>query len=245
MKDLFSPISQNYATFRPSFPEEVYKYISAYCFDKEYAWDCATGNGQASKILVNYFKKIFASDISDAQISQAFQHPKIQYKSESAEASSAPDNSFDFIVVAQGVHWFDIKKFYQEVNRTIKDHGVLALLGYGLLRTTDELDIHIGKLYTEKLKGYWEPERKYIDNHYRNIPFPFVEVPVPEFFIKVQWKRDELIGYLNTWSAMQLYIKKNNQNPLMELFNELDKIWVDGTSKEFKFPVFCRLGRIN
>ena len=43
------------------------------------------------------------------------------------------DQSVDLVSCCQAIHWFDIPKFYQEVNRVLKpEQGVLAIYGYHL-----------------------------------------------------------------------------------------------------------------
>ncbi len=48
------------------------------------------------------------------------------------------NQSLCLITAAQAAHWFDLKQFYAEVNRTLKPMGVLAIYGYGLVQATGE-----------------------------------------------------------------------------------------------------------
>ena len=70
-KDLFSDQAEDYALYRPTYPEELFTYILSFVAEKDVAWDCATGNGQSAVPLSQYFKKVFASDISKKQLEQA------------------------------------------------------------------------------------------------------------------------------------------------------------------------------
>ena len=47
-----------------------------------------------------------------------------------SEILNYEEETVDLITVCQAVHWFDIPKFYQEVNRVLKPSGVLAIIGY-------------------------------------------------------------------------------------------------------------------
>ena len=40
--------------------------------------------------------------------------------------------SVDLITCAQGAHWLDRPKFYEEARRTLKQNGVLCFYGYGI-----------------------------------------------------------------------------------------------------------------
>ena len=57
MKDLFSSHANEYARYRPQYPQNLFAYLYAQinCFDL--AWDCGTGNGQAAIELAKKFKK--------------------------------------------------------------------------------------------------------------------------------------------------------------------------------------------
>ena len=67
-KDLFSRQSEVYARFRPSYPQDLYDYILQFVGEKNMAWDCATGNGQAALALAPFFSRVEATDISPEQI---------------------------------------------------------------------------------------------------------------------------------------------------------------------------------
>ena len=70
-KDLFSNQSDLYAKYRPAYPKELFEYIVSFAEEKNIAWDCATGNGQAAFLLSDLFKKVIATDITAAQIEKA------------------------------------------------------------------------------------------------------------------------------------------------------------------------------
>ena len=147
MKDNFSTQSDKYARFRPVYPDALYDYLLSIVPRRENAWDCGTGNGQVAQILAQSFENVFATDISRQQIENAVAHSKIEYSLQPAEKTSFPDNTFDLITVAQAIHWFDFDAFYIEVNRTIRQKGLLAVMGYGLIKLTPSLDKVITAFY--------------------------------------------------------------------------------------------------
>src|SRR5580700_9408547 len=99
-KDLFSKQATAYATFRPTYPDSLFKYLSGLPREREALWDCATGNGQAAMGFVPHFNKILATDISEKQISNAPKNAKIHYSIASAEQSGLPAKSIDLSVSA-------------------------------------------------------------------------------------------------------------------------------------------------
>ena len=92
-KDLFSKQSDLYARYRPTYPKELYEYILSFVKEKNTAWDCATGNGQAAVVLADHFKKVIATDISAAQIDKAIKKDNIEYSVCSAESTPFSSNT--------------------------------------------------------------------------------------------------------------------------------------------------------
>jgi len=103
-KDLFSTQSDLYAKYRPTYPKELYDHILSFVKEKNTAWDCATGNGQAAVVLADHFKKVVATDISSAQIDKAVIKENIEYLVCPAESNPFTDNTFDLVTVAQAYH---------------------------------------------------------------------------------------------------------------------------------------------
>ena len=244
MKDYFSAQSSQYKTFRPTYQEELFSFLFSHVNEKEYAWDCGTGNGQVAVELAKQFTKVYATDISRQQLSEAPARNNIEYSVQKAENVSFPDNGFDLVTVAQAIHWFNINKFYDEVQRTLKTDGLIAVIGYGLVQSFPESDKIISHFYQNIVGNFWDYERKYLDEKYQTLPFPFREIKTPEFCRAYKWSFDQLIGYLNTWSPVQNYKKQKGSNPVDLIFEDLKSCWGDEV-RPVRFPVFLRLGRLD
>lgn len=243
MKDNFSEQSDFYAKFRPTLPIELFDYVIELAPGRDFAWDCGTGNGQSAYILSNFFKQVKATDISEKQLKNAVQKSNIEYSQQSAEQTDFEDESFDLIMVSQAIHWFDFDLFFKEVERLLKPNGIIAIAGYDLPRLSPEINQLIQKLYNEILDGYWDKERKHIDEHYENIPLPFEEIKIPDFHIHDEWQPEHLKGYLNSWSGLQHFIREKGFNPLDKMQSEFDEAWGDSETQKVIFPVFSRIGR--
>ncbi|MGH2647587.1 MAG: class I SAM-dependent methyltransferase [Ginsengibacter sp.] len=243
MKDNFSKQSDLYSKFRPGYPKKLFDFLLPLAPDKKTAWDCGTGNGQVAVKLSQYFNHVYATDLSASQINNAAKRNNIIYSVENAEETLLPRNSFDLITVAQAIHWFDFDIFYSQVSRTLKNGGVIAVIGYDVFRINEEINLMIDKFYSETTGPYWDKERKYIEDHYRTIPFPFKQIDTPGFFMNYNWEFEQVIGYLNTWSAVQHYIRKNNENPVEKFSHALRKVWGNISKRKVSFPIFMRTGR--
>ena len=244
-KDLFSNQSDLYARYRPSYSAELIQYVLRFVDGRNSAWDCATGNGQAAYLLASHFQSIQATDISEKQIANSIPHPRIQYSVAAADHSPFADHCFDLITVAQAYHWFNFTAFENEARRVLKLNGILAVWGYSLVNAdNDVVNAIIKSFYTNVVGSYWDEERKYVDEHYNTIPFPYDEIGRAEFYIEQNWSLDDLTGYINTWSSLQHFIKEKGFNPVDELKDEIRKIWPSQDSNSFRFPLFVRIGRV-
>lgn len=243
IKDHFSGHSQLYAQFRPHYPDDLYTYLFNQVSQQKKAWDCGTGNGQIASRLAEKFTRVYATDISEKQIAHAVKRDNIEYAIVRAEKTNFEDNTFDLVTVGQALHWFDFSAFFQEVKRTSRNEAVIAVWGYKLLEISAEIDPIIYDFYTNVTGPYWDQERRHIDEEYQNIAFPFEEIKAPRFTIEVKWSMAELEGFLNTWSSVQKYIKRNGENPVPGCVEKIRSV-VPTDALEVKFPVFMRVGRV-
>ncbi|GAB4493512.1 MAG: class I SAM-dependent methyltransferase [Saprospiraceae bacterium] len=245
MKDNFSAAAAEYARFRPGYPPQLFDFLFGLCKNFDCAWDCATGNGQIADLLAERFQQVEATDISENQLKNAVQKANIRYRVESAESPSFPENIFDLATVGQAVHWFAFDKFYPAVKKVLKPDGILALVGYNLLKIDEPTDEAINYLYRNILGEHWDAERHHVDAAYTTIPFPFQEIDFPEMAMTYEWSLEHLLGYLGTWSALKHFEKANGHSPLDEAFVErLKTNWHAGEIKTVRFPIFGRVGRL-
>ena len=244
MKDLFSRDPVSYASYRPKYPIELFQFLSEICDEKYVAWDCATGNGQAASALSDYFEKVVATDISEAQLKNAIQKHNISYAL-SGLRCPLNDNSVDLVTVAQALHWLPLNEFYNEVKRVGKKRGIIAVWCYQLPKAGENLDTIIEHFYAKTLQGCWDEGRKDVDNGYSNISFPFLHIPSPEFQILVKWNPEQLIGYIKTWSAIPTYIAIHGTDPISALYTSLQQNWGSQLEITFRFPLRVRIGYIH
>jgi SAM-dependent methyltransferase len=244
-KDLFSKQSELYARYRPTYPKDLYDYIVSFVIEKNIAWDCATGNGQAAAVLSHYFKKVIATDISPAQIEKATAKENIEYKVSPAESTPFAESTFDLVTVAQAYHWLKWDKFRKEALRVCKPNAVIAVWMYYNNTTGDQrVDTAIHDFYENVTKKYWDDERKYVEEKYFAVEFDFDLLPVKDFETTLAWQREDMLGYISSWSAIQKYIKVNGNSPIPIVEKEIKGVWPEGEVKKVVFPIYLKLGRI-
>ena len=244
-KDLFSEQAKNYALYRPVYPEELFTYIISFVKQKEFAWDCATGNGQSAVPLSSHFKKVFASDISQNQLQQAVRKDNIEYIVCTAEATPFLANKFDLITVSQAYHWLNWQQFHDEAISVGKPNCIVAIWMYDLISSQQkDLNTLIKQFYKNITGPYWDAERWHVDDHYANVQFNFEPLPSKDFVIETTFTPEQLLGYFETWSATQNFIKANGYSPIEKIRDDLYKIWPGNETRYFLFPVILKLGRI-
>lgn len=236
-KDHFSGHSDQYHKFRPGYPNELFQWLATITPSHKRAWDCATGNGQAAKQLAAYYDDVLATDASEQQIRQASALPNIHYAIAQETHADIADNSIDLVTVAQAIHWFDTDTFFTEVKRVLKPGGVLAIWGYNLLRIDPVIDNLIDQLYWTTLHNYWPDERKLLEQGYTSIRFPFTKVKTPDFEMSQVWSKEQLVGYLDTWSAVRRYTNEKGINPLTDFASSLSGHWTGKELKKVTWPL--------
>jgi ubiquinone/menaquinone biosynthesis C-methylase UbiE len=242
-KDHFSRQAAEYAKFRPRYPSEMFQYLAGIAPERNLAWDCATGNGQAAIGLAAVFERVIATDASEKQVANAEPHERVEYHVAPAENSGIETGTIDIVMVAQALHWFDHDRFYAEVNRVLKPRGILAASVYEFFHITPAIDAVVNRRYHDEVVGpFWPPERALVKK-FGELPFPFPEIKTPSFEMTAQWTLDQLVGYLRTWSASQRFIAANQRDPLEEIGDELRSAW--GNIKEARrvnWPLTLRVG---
>ena len=242
-KDHFSSHAGSYASFRPGYSEQVFDFVASLPRRRELAWDCATGNGQAALGLAERFARVIATDASEQQVALALPHPRVEYQRALAEDSGLPSGSVDLVAVAAAVHWFDFDRFYAEVERVLAPGGALAVWAYDLLQIDPELDVLVRRLAREIVGSYWPPERRWVDEEYRTLPFPFTEVAVPPLWMEARWDFQHFLQYLGTWSATTRYLQATGRDPRELLRRQLEEAWGDaGQPRTIRWPVMMRAG---
>lgn len=243
--DHFTPLAEQYASFRPSYPDELFDWLASIAPQRESAWDCGAGSGQATAALATRFKQVLGTDISAAQLSSAPSLANVEYRVAPAENSSLADHSVDIITVAQAMHWFDLPAFYAEVQRVLKPQGVIAAWGYNrLLIDHPELQKIIDYFYEETIGTYWPAERVHVENDYLHLPFPFSRIITPRFSLYKEWPREHLLGYLRSWSAVGRFRAANGYDPVDALEKEVSQHWPENSTFWIEWPLFIHVGRV-
>ena len=215
--DHFSPVAANYAQFRPRYPHALFEFVVSLVERRTRAWDCGAGTGQATLELAEWFDEVYATDVSSEQIACAPAHRRIVWQVAPAESTGLRAESVDLVTVAQALHWFDHRRFYDEVRRVAAPGAAIAAWTYGAPFMEGAVGASLARFGQQTLRPYWPPERWYVDDEYRTIPFPFERVAAPRLELCDLWDRSRVLGYARTWSATVRYQQQHNRDPVRQL----------------------------
>lgn len=241
-KDHFSGQSAAYQKYRPDYPDALFDWLADMAPGRGLALDVATGNGQAAVSLARLFDAVIATEPSAAQLRSARPHPRVTYRQEPAEAMSLASGSADLVVVAQAAHWFDWPRFTAEAGRVLRPGGVLAAWSYGNCKVSPGIDGLVADFFRDVVGPWWPRERRHVEEGYRDLVLPFPPLAAPDFAMATHWDAAEMLGYLDTWSAVRRCRGRTGRDPLEHIAAPLAAAWGAGP-REVCFPLTLRAGR--
>jgi SAM-dependent methyltransferase len=241
-RDYFSAQAARYAEFRPHYPPALVDAL-ANLVTPEVAWDIGCGSGQLTIALAERFAHVIATDPSEAQLAGAPPHPRVEYRCVTAETSGLADASIDLAVAAQAAHWFDWPRFVVEVGRVTKLGGVIALATYGNPILDGEAGTLVTHYHDVTTHSYWPSGRVHVMNAYRDLVLPWPSISAPAIDMQVEWSRDELLGYVSSWSATARMIAAVGPAQFEELCERVAQVWPDDERRVVRWPLTIKLAR--
>jgi DNA-binding transcriptional LysR family regulator/SAM-dependent methyltransferase len=244
-RDHFSARSADYALYRPTYPPALADYLAELAPTTGFALDCGCGAGQLSTLLARRFDQVVAIDASPQQIGNAKPHNRVEYRVARAETTGIADGSVDLVTAAQAAHWFDIEEFNEEVRRILKPQGAIALITYGVIEADGEVGRVLKHFYFEVIGQFWPAERRHVETGYRSLPFPFTEDKPKRFLMAAEWSLYELLGYVDTWSAVRNAEASLGREQFEIFARELSTVWGSPeTRHEIRWPLSLRVGHV-
>ncbi len=130
----FSDRVENYVRYRPGYPLDVLETLKSECglTPARVVADIASGTGIWTRMLLENGNRVFGVE-PNAEMREAGEHllggfPNFTSIAGTAEATTLPDHSVDFVTAAQAAHWFNRDLARREFARILKRGGWLVLL---------------------------------------------------------------------------------------------------------------------
>lgn len=130
----FSNRVANYVKYRPGYPAEV---LDLFCSEmnlhrKSVIADLGSGTGLSAKLFLENGNHVYGIEPNAAMRAAAGEYlkkfPNFESINGTAEETTLPDNSVDFVIAAQAFHWFDPEQTRHEIQRITKRNGHIALI---------------------------------------------------------------------------------------------------------------------
>jgi SAM-dependent methyltransferase len=158
----FSSRVENYARFRPTYPRDSIEVLREECGLRPEALvaDIAFGTGLFTRLLLANGNEVIGVE-PNAEMRRAGEEylsvfPNFRSVIGTAEATTLPEHSLDFVFAAQAAHWFDRDKSLVEFRRILRPGGYLVLLwndrmvdAAGFNHDYEELVLQYGTDYNE------------------------------------------------------------------------------------------------
>lgn len=131
------------------------------------------------------------------------------------------------------------------MRRVAAPDAILALVSYGVLRLGGELGARFEQFYWHEIGPYWPAERKLVDSGYSTIDFPFTELQGPPIAIELEWRLEEFLGYISTWSAVRSARAAGREDLLHRFAADIAEPWGGPTTRHsITWPINMRIGRL-
>ena len=121
---------------------------------------------------------------------------------------------------------------------------LLAMAGGGVVPFLSfVVEKRMTRVVRDELHRFWPPERAHVESGYRELPFPFPGLPMPQLSIDVAWSPERLLGYVRSWSAAKAALAAG-QGGVIEAFEADARALPPDSVIAARFPLALRVGRV-
>ena len=130
----FTTRVENYVKYRPGYPPAVLDLLRAECglTPASVIADIGSGTGILTRMFLENGNRVYGIEPNQAMREAGEQlltgYPGFVSVAATAEETTLPDQSVDFITAGQAFHWFDLARTRPEFARILKPGGWLVLI---------------------------------------------------------------------------------------------------------------------
>lgn len=248
--DRYSDKTEDYAKYRPEFPDELvdYLYKNGEIKNTSVIADIGSGTGRFTRLLLEKGNLVYGIEQNNEMRIKAeellSQFSKFVSVKGSAERTELEDKSLDLITVAQAFHWFNKEDSFREFKRILKDDGKVFIVWDDFVRDyndfSKEFSSALGTYRTVKSNSEEKrPTRnQMIDEFYKNNNYV-----TTSFKHEIYQTFDGIKGGALSASFTPKPGEGNYENFIIELQRVFDKYQINGCVCT-AFRSVCYLGRL-
>ena len=128
----FSNRVENYVRYRPGYPSEIITLLRDECglTKGSIVADIGSGTGKLSELFLNAGCRVFGVEPNKEmrEAGERVPFPNFTSVNASAEETTLPSKSVDFVTAGQAFHWFDQKRSRAEFSRILKPGGWVVII---------------------------------------------------------------------------------------------------------------------
>lgn len=124
----FSDRAQDYARYRPTYPDAAIEALLQACGTCLVAADVGAGTGISARLLAERGVQVWAIEPNAEMRQVAEPHANVRFQAGSAEQTGLADASVDLVTCFQAFHWFEPESCLLEFRRILKPSGQLAVV---------------------------------------------------------------------------------------------------------------------
>lgn len=132
--EIFTPLAEDYARYRPGYPTEALHELTRVC-GLTPDWvvaDIGSGTGNLARVFLETGHQVIGVE-PNREMRELAERQLSEFKTFRSLDGTAEDipikaNSIDLVTVGQALHWFDVDRARAEFRRTLRPSGWVAVL---------------------------------------------------------------------------------------------------------------------
>ncbi|MFZ1917390.1 MAG: class I SAM-dependent methyltransferase [Terriglobales bacterium] len=245
----FSDRVDNYVHYRPGYPPQVVELLRRECGlrPSHSVADIASGTGLFTKLLLENGNSVFAvepnAEMREMGNRELAAYERLVSVAGTAEETTLPSRSVDFVTAAQAAHWFDLSRARAEFVRILKPAGWCVLVWNE--RRTD----------TTPFLRYYEQLLLTYGTDYKEVRHERTTAVIHEFFaplpcrervfdLRQRFDYEGVAGRLNSSSYAPLE-GHPNYAPMMRELERIFRAYAKDGAVEFEYNTRVYSGRLD
>ena len=162
----FSNRVENYLKYRPRYPPATISLLESECaltYEAVIA-EPGSGTGFLTELLLKNGNRVFGiepnAEMRAAGERELARYPTFSSVNATAEATTLPNQSVDFVIAGQAFHWFERERVRPEFSRILKPAGWVVLIWNGFWMNASPLMTAYQKLVLRHGTDYKEVRRE-------------------------------------------------------------------------------------